>query len=70
MLSEDNVVELEAEVKPALGRPASVFIEVAIGGIKQERIVGCVELDVLAAQPHELVDLLTQDLGNVGQEAL
>jgi hypothetical protein len=32
--------------------------------------VGSVELDVLAAEPHELVDLLTKDLGDVGQEAL
>jgi hypothetical protein len=63
-------LELEAEVKPALGRPASAGIEVAIGGIKEEQIVGSVELDVFAAQPHELVDLLTQDFGDVGQEAL
>jgi hypothetical protein len=69
-LSEDDVVELEAEVEPTLGRPASALIEVAIGGIKEERIVGSVELDVLAAEPRELVDLLAQDLGDVGQEAL
>src|SRR5947209_6515583 len=29
-LSEDDVVELEAEVEPTLGRPASALIEVAI----------------------------------------
>jgi hypothetical protein len=69
-LSEDDVIKLEPEIEPALDRPSSALIEVAIGGIKQERIVGSVELDVLAAEPHELVDLLTKDLGDVGQEAL
>src|SRR5262249_17323143 len=39
------------------------------GGIKQQRIVRSIELDVFAAEPHELVDLLTKDLGDVGQEA-
>ena len=69
-LSEDDVVELEAEVKPALGRPTSALVKVAIGRIEQQRIVGSVELDVLAAQAYELIDLLAQDLGNVSQEAL
>ncbi|MGH3896749.1 MAG: hypothetical protein ACRDTA_00560, partial [Pseudonocardiaceae bacterium] len=66
MLSDDEVVELKAQVEPAPGRPASVFVEVAIGGIEQQRIVRGIELDVLAAQPHQLVDLLAQDLGDVG----
>jgi hypothetical protein len=51
-LSEDDVLELETEVEPALGRPASAGVEVAIGRIKKEWIVGSVELDVFAAQPH------------------
>jgi hypothetical protein len=38
--------------------------------IRQERIVGSVELDVLVAEPRELVDLLAQGLGAVAQEAL
>jgi hypothetical protein len=65
-LSEDDIVELKAEVEPALGRPASALVEGAIGGIEEERIVGSVELDVLAAEPHELVDLLAEDLGDIG----
>jgi hypothetical protein len=64
-LSEDDVVELE----PALGRPPPAFVVLAIGGI-EERIVGSVELDVFAAEPYELVDLLAEDLGDIGQEAL
>src|SRR5262249_1522701 len=44
-LSEDDVVEFEAEVEPALGRPASAGVELAIGGIKKQRIVRSVELD-------------------------
>ena len=68
-LSEDDVVELETEVEPALGRSASAGVEVAIGGIEEQWIVGSIELDVFTAQPHELVDFLAQDFGDVGKEA-
>jgi hypothetical protein len=67
---DDGLVVRYPELEPALGRPASALIEVAIGGIERKRIVGSVELDVSAAQAHELVDLLAQDPGDVGQEAL
>lgn len=66
-LSEDDVVQLETEVKPALGGQPN-GVDGAIGGIEEQRIVGSVELDVFADQPHEPVDFVAQDFGEVGEE--
>ena len=70
MVSDDDVVELEAELEPALGRPAAALVEVAIAGVEEQRVVGRVELDVGGAELDELVDLLAQDLGDRPEELL
>jgi hypothetical protein len=49
VVSEDDVVEFEVEVEPALGWLACAGVEVAVGGVEQQWVVGSVELDVVAA---------------------
>ena len=70
MIADHGVVQLEAEVEPALRRPAAALVEVAVARIEQERIVGRVQLDVGRAELDQLVDLLAQDRGHVLQERL
>src|SRR5436309_6012492 len=70
VISDDVVVELDTELEPALGRPAATFVEPAVCRIDEQRVVRCVQLDVHRAEPHELVDLLTEEFGDVGEELL
>ena len=70
MIADHVVVELEAEVEPALRRPAAALVEVPVARVDEQRIVRRVELDVGRAEPDELVDLLAQDLGHVPEERL
>ena len=70
VLADDEVVELEPELEPALGRPPAARVEVAVARIEEQRVVRRVELDVGGAEANELVDLLAQDLGDVAEELL
>src|SRR5207247_8338297 len=68
MTADDDVVELEPELEPPLGRPATALVERAVVRVDEERIVRRVELDVGRAETSELVDLLSEELGNVCEE--
>ena len=70
MVADDEVVELEAELEPTVGRPAAALVEVAVARVEEERVVRRVELDVACAEPNELVHLLAQDLRHVAEVLL
>src|SRR5207244_7246854 len=70
VVADDVVVELETALECAFGRPPAALVEVAIPRVDEQRVVRRVELDVRCAETHELVDLLPQQLGDVGEEVL
>ena len=70
MVADDEVVELEAELQPAVGGPAAGLVELPVAGVEEEGVVRRVELDVAGAEAHELVDLLAEDLGDVSEVVL
>ena len=67
---DHRVVELDRAGQPPLGRPAARLVERPPGRVDQQRIVRRVELDVRAAQPHQLGGLVAQDGGHVGHEVV
>jgi hypothetical protein len=70
VVADHGIVELEAEFEPAIRRPAAARVELSVPGIDQERVLRRVELDVGRSEANELVDLLAEDLGDVGEESL
>src|SRR5919106_337846 len=68
MLPYNMVVELYASTHPAVEVPASSLVELAGRGVKEQRVVRRVELDVGRTKPHQLLDLIAQDLRHVIEE--
>src|SRR3989441_1252988 len=68
-IPHDGVVHLDAAFQVSLRAPALGFVEAARRRIKQQRIVGRVELDIGRADPHQLRDFLAQDVHHVGEKA-
>ena len=68
MIADHVVVQLETQLEPPLGRPAAALVELPVPRIDQQRVLRRVQLDVRRAEPHQLVDLLAEQLGDVLEE--
>jgi hypothetical protein len=67
---DDRVVELDPAREPLLQRPASRFVEGLPDRVNQQRVMRGVELHVGASEPLQLLDLLDEDGGDVGDEVV
>ena len=67
MAADDRVVHLDAGVDEPVGIGAALDVARAQRGIEQRRVLGRVDLDVGAAQPHQLLDLAPVEVDHVGQ---
>src|SRR5438067_13173839 len=66
--ADDRVVHLDAGVDQPVGIAAARDVARPQRGIEQGRVLGRVDLNVRAAQPHQLLDLATIEVHDVGQE--
>jgi hypothetical protein len=69
-ITDDPVVELEAQFDPPFGRPAATGVEAPVAGVEHHRVVGSVELEIGGAHGLQLVGLLPEQLRDVGEELL
>jgi hypothetical protein len=67
-ITDDPVVELEAQFDPPFGGPAATGIEVPVAGIEHHGVVRSIELEIRGSHALQLVGLLPDDLGHVGEE--
>ena len=62
--ADHGVVQLDASPQPLIGAPTLPLVEASGRWVDQQRIVRRVELDIGAAQAHQLGHLFAQDVGD------
>ena len=69
-IRHERVVQLDTEFQPFIELPAPGLIKGAGFGIEQQGIVRRVDLDIGRAQTHQLDHFISENVDDVGEEAL